>query len=321
MTKERNQLLEQVKTELADAGFLVSSDCDVRPSCFDIVARKDDQLVLVKVLANVGALTNQDASALKRVAGFFNAVPLVIGNKTQRGQLEDNTVYKRYGITTITTSILRRVLRSDELPMEYVQRGGRFVTIDSVKLRETRTVRRMTKEDLAECVNVSARAILAYEKNEIDVSVEVAERLEKVLETDLIIPIDPLRASLPDNSPLDSNVPQEEELSYIERKVTDFLGQLGMTVLWTNRAPFHIAARERGPPILSGIGSIRNPGFQRRTEILKSVSEVTESDAVLIVEDQDGPEMTDLPVVYQQELEEIDEPTELKRILSERLDG
>ena len=47
MTKARGHLIEQVITSLEDAGFDLSSHCDVRPSCFDLVARKDEQLILV----------------------------------------------------------------------------------------------------------------------------------------------------------------------------------------------------------------------------------------------------------------------------------
>ena len=77
----------------------MSSQCDVRPSCFDLVARKDEQLILVKILSNIDALTEEDALALQMVAHFFNATPLIIGNKTRRGELDSGVVYKRYGVS------------------------------------------------------------------------------------------------------------------------------------------------------------------------------------------------------------------------------
>ncbi|MFW9918319.1 MAG: hypothetical protein ACFFED_01855, partial [Candidatus Thorarchaeota archaeon] len=89
--------------------------------------------------------------------------------------------------------------------------------------------------------------------------------------------------------------------------------------LWSDRAPFHVAAKEEGPPLLSGIGSIKSWGLQKRMEILKSVSEVTESDAVVIVEEGSVEEsVSNLPVIRQLELDEIDKPRELKKIISER---
>jgi len=281
------------------------------------VARKDDQLVLIKILSNVDALTKEDAETLQQVAQFFNATPLVIGKKTRRGVLDENAVYKRYGIPTITPISLRRIVTEQVLPREYIQRGGRFVAIDGAKLRRVRLQKRLTKQELADYVQVSARAILAYEKDEMDVSVEVAERLERVLETDLIIPIDVFRDGGSDG-PVE-RVGDTQDIPDLERRVNEFFEKLGMKVLWTNRAPFHVAAKEEGPPLMSGVGSLRSWSLRRRIQILKSVSEVTDAEAVLIVEEGQAEKcVSDVPVIRQLELEDIHKPRELKRIIAER---
>ena len=79
MSQTRSQLIQEAITHLEEAGFDLSSQCDVRPSCFDLVARKGEQLILIKVLANIDTLTEEDAKSLHLVAHFFNATPLVIG--------------------------------------------------------------------------------------------------------------------------------------------------------------------------------------------------------------------------------------------------
>ncbi len=317
MTKFRGNLIEQVITSLEDAGFDLSSRCDVRPSCFDLVARKESQLILIKVLSNIDALTEDDAIALQMVAHFFNATPLIVGIKTRRGDLDSGVVYKRYGVSTIAPKSLSAIIEEQQMPREFIQRGGRFVAIDGSKLQEVRLSQNMTKEELASCVEVSARAILAYEKDEMDVSSDVALRLEKVLETDLVIPIDVLTHK---QGPIPSQVTKlNQEVSDIEMRVNEFFARLGMQVLWSDRAPFHVAAKEEGPPLISGIGSIKSWGLQKRMEILKSVSEVTESDAVVIVEEGSvEATVSNLPVIRQLELDEIDKPRELKKIISER---
>ena len=317
MTKTRGHLIEQVVSSLEDAGFDLSSRCDVRPSCFDLVARKNNQLILIKLLTNIDALTEEDAIALQMVAHFFNATPLVIGIKTRRGELDSGVVYKRYGVSTIAPKSLSAIIEEQQMPREFIQRGGRFVAIDGSKLEEIRLSQNMTKEELASCVEVSARAILAYEKDEMDVSTDVALRLEKVLETDLVIPIDVLQHRSVTPPAQKTNMGQE--ISDIEIRVNEFFARLGMQVLWSDRAPFHVAAKEEGPPVISGVGSIKNWGLQKRMEIMKSVSEVTESEAVVIVEEGLVEEnISNLPVIRQLELDEIDKPSELKKIISER---
>lgn len=317
MTKARTQLTKEVISNLEDAGFMLSSECDVRPSCFDLVARRGEQLILVKVLTNIDALTGEDAMALQMVAHFFNATPLVVGKKTRRGELDPGVVYKRYGVSTIAPPSFQSMIAEERLPREFIQRGGRFVAIDGTKLREARLTQKMTTEVLADCVQVSARAILAYEKDEMDVSTDIAERLEQVLETDLMIPID-LLSEKPSEKAL-RQLDKPQHVPNLEKRVNEFFERLGMTVLWTDRAPFHVAAKEKGPPLMSGVGSITSWTLKKRMEILKSVSKVTESDAVIIVEEGKAEEsVSDLPVIRQLELDGIEKPRELKKIIDER---
>ncbi len=146
MTKARTKLIRDVTTQLEEAGFSPSSQCDVRPSCFDLVARREDQLILVKVLANIDSLTSEDAIALQLVAHFFNATPIIIGLRTRRSALSSGVVYKRYGVSTIAPTSLHGIIAERKMPREFIQRGGRFVAIDGAKLREVRLSQKMTKE-------------------------------------------------------------------------------------------------------------------------------------------------------------------------------
>jgi putative transcriptional regulator len=281
------------------------------------VARRGEQLILIKVLSNIDALSGEDAMALQMVAHFFNATPLVVGQKTRRGKLDPGVVYKRYGVSTIAPPSFRSMIAEKQLPREFIQRGGRFVAIDGTKLRDARLTQQMTTEKLAECVQVSARAILAYERDEMDVSTDIAERLEKVLETDLMIPIDLLHKKPKEKTLTQFDTPQS--IPDLEKRVNEFFERLGMTVLWTDRAPFHVAAKEKGPPLMSGVGSITSWSLKKRMEILKSVSKVTESNAVIIVEEGKVEEgVSDLPVIRQLELDGIEKPRELKKIIDER---
>ncbi|MHA1575946.1 MAG: transcriptional regulator [Candidatus Thorarchaeota archaeon] len=317
MTKSRSQLIQEVTFTLEKADFDLSSQCDVRPSCFDLVARKGEQLILIKVLANIDALTRDDAISLQTIAHFFNATPLIVGKKTRRGVLDGGVVYKRYGVSSIAPTSLGQIIEEQRMPREFIQRGGRFVAIDGAKLKNVRLTHKMTQEELASCIEVSTRAILAYEKDEMDISTDVAERLEHVLETDLIIPIDVLSERLV-SKPL-TQVQQSGAIPDLELRVNEFFDRLGMQVLWTDRAPFHVAAKEDGPPVMTGVGSIKSWALQKRMEILKSVSKVTDANTVIIVEEGQAEEsVSDLPVIRQLELDDIEKPRELKKIISER---
>jgi predicted transcriptional regulator len=70
---------------------------------------------------------------------------------------------------------------------------------------------------------------------------------------------------------------------------------------------------------MSGVGSLKSGGLQKRVAILKSVSSITESDALIIVEEGQAQEsVSNLPVIRQHELDGIEKPRDLKKILDER---
>ena len=64
----RKQLVDEVRDVLAKTGFYLSEKQDTRGLSFDIVARRDDQLILVKVLQNVDAFAKQNADELRLLA-------------------------------------------------------------------------------------------------------------------------------------------------------------------------------------------------------------------------------------------------------------
>jgi putative transcriptional regulator len=316
MTKSRVQLIQEIKSQLDDAGFNLSTKCDVRPTCFDMVARRGNQLLLIKVLTNVDALTKEDALALQLVAHFFEATPVIIGRKTRRGKLDTGVVYRRYGVPTIEPKSFNSIVTEKDMPKEFIQRGGRFVSIDGAKLKDLRQSRSMTKEELADSVEVSTRTILSYEKDEVDVSKDVAERLEQVFDADLVVPVNLFEEEVIQRKDVS---PQEPSPATFESRVNEFFKKLGMRVLWTDRAPFHLAAKEEGPPLMSSVGSIRSWALKKRTDILRSVSDVTDSSAVIIVEEGKAEEcLAELPVIRQLELGDIEKPNELKKIIAER---
>ncbi len=316
MTRSRVQLIQEVKSQLDDAGFKLSTKCNVRPTCFDMVAKRGNQLLLIKVLTNIDALTKEDALALQLVAHFFEGTPVIIGRKTRRRRLDTGVVYRRYGVPTIEPKSFNSMITEKEMPKEFIQRGGRFVSIDGARLKEIRLSKSMSKEELADCVEVSARTILSYEKDEVDVSKDVAERLEEVLETNLVLPVNLFEDEFIQREEVS---PQQPNPATFESRVNEFFKKLGMRVLWTDRAPFHLAAKEKGPPLMSSVGSIRSWALKKRTDILRSVCDVTDSSAVIIVEEGQAEKcLSELPVIRQLELDDIKKSNELKKIISER---
>ena len=78
MMHDRKSLISIVEQTLEDSGYIVSTFCDFRPSCFDIVARKKYTTLLIKVLYNVDAFRAEDAEELSYLANILKAIPIIV---------------------------------------------------------------------------------------------------------------------------------------------------------------------------------------------------------------------------------------------------
>ena len=75
----REQILQEIKNLLKSYDFKTSDIYD--RSCFDLLARKDDILIILKILVNIDSLTSSQAEELSKIAGTFLASPIIIGLK------------------------------------------------------------------------------------------------------------------------------------------------------------------------------------------------------------------------------------------------
>ena len=64
----RENLINTTRAILAKAGYDVSSALALRSICFDVVGRKDDKLLIIKILSNVDAFSRDNADE-KRISG------------------------------------------------------------------------------------------------------------------------------------------------------------------------------------------------------------------------------------------------------------
>jgi len=100
-TMSRTALIENITAMLEDADFLVSDRCAVRPKSFDVAARRDEDLVLLKILGNVDALDAETGAEMRRLGEYLQATPMVIGIRTRDEELKPGVVYFRHGVPVI----------------------------------------------------------------------------------------------------------------------------------------------------------------------------------------------------------------------------
>ena len=110
----RENILYDINILLNTYDFQTSNIYD--RSCFDILARRDDILIILKIYKNIDSLTQTQAEELSKVAGTFLASPIIIGLKSKHNYLEEDVVYERYELPVISPQTLCNIIANEIHP-------------------------------------------------------------------------------------------------------------------------------------------------------------------------------------------------------------
>ena len=163
--RNRNNMIQELESFLKSEGFETSNIYD--QGSFDIVARKKLLILLLKTFKNIDSVNEKNAEEMKQLANIFLASPLIIGEKSRNGKLEEGVIYERYDIPTIGIETLKNIIRYKEFPEIIADRGGYFVKIDGNVLRQYRDEYSLSLKDLADLAHVSRATMYKYENGNV----------------------------------------------------------------------------------------------------------------------------------------------------------
>lgn len=311
---KREDVLGEVRQLLARTGFFSPEARLFASPVFDVVARRDASLVVVKCLLNGDALTREAAGQLLQVASMLRGSPLVVAARSSRGALEDGVVYLRHGTPLVSLKTVRNFLLEGVPPVAFAGPGGYFVPVDSGALRRARQARRLSLEALAREAGVSRRAIQLYEEG-MSAAVEAADRLERFFGESITYAIDPFTYRLLEREPgSPASSPQDDFEAYVLKA----LEGMGYKVLQAARCPFDALVERPGSRILSGIES-HQAAVPGRARTLAAIARVAETDAVMFVPREMKTEtIGGTPVVTRRELQLAESGDSIIEIIKQR---
>lgn len=319
---DRESGLRGVKRLLERAGFYLFDLHHVRPTPFDLIARRDSTLLLIKVLKNVDALDPGDARLLRTLAGALGAVPLVVGAASGARRLQENVLYSRHAVPILSLAGLEEYLLQGVPPFLFSSPGGQFVRIDGRALRRAREARSLSLGAAADIAGVSRRTIQLYEQGG-GADAEVVARLEAFLQVPLAAALDPFEegTALLYRDADDASAPEPPPGTSVPAEVVSDLGENGWDVTLTIRTPFDALAREERPRrqdvLVMGVGPLEST--PRRSTLLLQISRVAEGISVFLVPDRGSrTDVEGVPLVTYQELRRHADPQELRELLRER---
>mgnify|MGYP000495351160 FL=1 len=314
----RSALVGNVTAMLQDAGFVVSDRCSIRPKSFDLAARRGDDLLLVKILANVDSLDAETGVEMRRLGSYLSATPLVIGLRTRDEDLKPEVVYFRHGVPAINPDTAFDLFVEDVPPLIYAAPGGLYVNIDGDLLADEREERGWSLGRLATELGVSRRTVSKYEDG-MNASIEVAIKLEELFDQPFSDPVDVLTGAegVRDADP----TPDDPAVDPDEDHVLAVLARVGFTVHPTHRAPFTAVSEDGDREIanlLTGHSAFTRSA-EKRARIMSSLGEVTRTRSVYVTEEREKRDAVEgTALVSQAELADLRDAADLRDLILER---
>ena len=309
----RAELIETTRATLTKAGYEVSSVLGLRSICFDVVARKDDSLLIIKILSNVDALSKDNAEEMKVLAEALSANPLLIGERSSSGALEPGIVYSRFNIPIISNETLIDHAVEEVPPLIFAAPGGMYVKLDSELLKEIRERNHISLGSLAQIAGVSRRTIQMYETG-MGAMIDAALRIEEFLNVPMIIPLNPFEYT-------PESTAEKYEVSGKSRTDSTVLNRLidiGFSITPVVKSPFDALSRVKEVIILTGAGEDEERLIQR-AEITSEISKLAGRPSVVIVKrDKNIDSIKTTAVISVDELNKIDESDELTELVLAR---
>jgi len=313
----RTERLQEVRETLIKAGFYVSDLCSMRPVGFDIVARRDNSLLIIKVLTNVDAMSEEVANELRTLSTLLKGCPLIIGEHSGSGRLEDDAVYDRCGIQAITSATLQDHLL-EGMPLEvYAAPGGLYVNLDRKKIVRLRQEQNYSLGSFAKNLKVSRRTVQMYEDG-MNASIEVAIRIEELLGTNITVPIDIFNQQK--ITKIKAAKLETQAFRDFQKEIFSILENVGYKIIPMERCPFEAVSQDKKKILLTCVDRY-DKKLIRKARVVSSISNITEKNAVLIT-DKTQTHKTNLegtPLLVKKDLKKAKGPEELLELILERL--
>ncbi len=313
MAAKRDELLSRIRQTLAKTGFYVSDPHNIRSISFDIIARRDKQLLIIKALSNIDSLSSDDAEQLRVLATSLEGKPMVIGLHSSAGDLEEGILYSRFGIPIISEATFHEHMLEGVPPFVYAAPGGLYVRVDGDTLRRIRTERNISLGTLAEIAGVSRKAIQMYESG-MGAMIDIATKIEEFLNEPIVVPLNPFSYT-PEVAKTLRSFDDFEELN---KDVFQMLKEIGYSVFPTIRCPFDALAKEDEFLLLTGIGH-DDQMTARKARVVGNISRITEKKSVIFVRNETRiEEIEGTPLITEDELRRADDAEDVLELILQR---
>ena len=285
----KQTLLDKVNISLLKKGFTIKN---LTRTCFDVLARRNEQILLVKVLEDANSISSQYAEEMIAVASYINASPLVVSEKAG-GKLEDNIIYSRFNIYTLNLDTFLNCI-NNKMPFVRRSQAGLTASLAGKKLKEKREEKGYSLNSLSKKIGVTSRMVIKYENENSEVTINRAMKIYDLFGYNVFNKVDVFKQ-------------QNSRESKFETEVSRKYVELGFDATETKKTPFDIIARKDKELIFTEVSDNVNPQMQ-------SLSKLLDADNLVIFNKK---KPKHLPAVTKKEFMDFEKANELVKFLKE----
>jgi putative transcriptional regulator len=301
----RPTLLEKVMHVLREHKFTYQSFVDSNSS-FDIIARQQNIVLILKVLSNIDSLRVEHARDLQKLTHVFNAHALIIGEKTKVFELQNDVLYERYEIPVLSIQGFQSLLQQ-RMPVQRSFKGKNIVELDVNVLRKEREARELTLKELSEQVGISLESLHRYEHGS-PAQLDVAEKLEQILHTKLIRGINVFEHHYP--------LVERAEENPLSISALDQLRELGLKLSVFERAPLTAAAEEEHRLLISHIEDTRHAA--KKAMQLEKTQHVVKQPGLIVTKSKRKLHVNNVPILHEEEISTFNTVKDMIKTMNER---
>jgi putative transcriptional regulator len=285
----KSRIIDKLAVFLLKDGFTVKT---LARTCFDLLARKQDKILLIKVLEDANAVTKVYTDAMMVVSSYIKAIPIIVSEKAG-DKLEDNVLYTRFDLYTLNFNTFVNSIRN-KFPFVRRTQAGFTVSVAGDKLRKKREEKGFSLNRLSKKVGVTSRMMDKYEKGNSEMTLNKARKIYDIFGHQVFNEINIFSGS---------NEIKSIYKSDFSKKYRD----LGFEAFDTDKTPFDIIAKKNNELILTGIGDKPSKDFA-------SLSKLLDADNLVIFKKK---KPKDIPAITKKEFLEFEKANALIKFLKD----
>lgn len=285
----KQALIDKINIFLLKNGYAIKN---LTRACFDILARKENQILLIKALEDANSVSREYVEEMVMFSSYTGASPLIIAEKAGK-QLEENIVYSRFGIYTLNFATFINCMNK-KMPFVKRTQAGLTASVAGTRLREKREEMGYSLNALSKRLGVTSRMVIKYENENSEITLNRATKMYSLFGDSIFNEVNVFTR-------------RENIQSKFESEVSRKYVELGFDATETKKTPFDIIAKKEEELILTQMSDKVSPHMQ-------SLSKLLEADNLVIFEKK---KPKNVPSLRKEEFMEFERANELVNFLKE----